>query len=191
MIPKIIFRYSENYDEIIKRSRKLELDEYPSKEEIEKYLEEIKKLWEKDKILGKISEIMGLKWTWNKINCYIVGRGTNFAFPLTLTIWTKKTDFIDVLTHELIHRMEFQHRVHRTKWLKYLDDKYKGESDDAKNHILTFAVHKKIYLELFNQERLNRNIKRNDNMLDYNRAWEIVEQEGNDNIIEKFKEVTK
>ena len=194
MIPKIVFRYSENYDEIVKKSLALELNEdYPSPSEIREYLEEVKVLWEKEekRILEKISEIINLDWIWNKINCYVVGKGRNFSFPLTLTIWTEKTDFIDVLTHELIHRLEFQHQIHRNKWLKYLNEKYKKENDKTKKHILVFAIHKKIYLNFFNKERLNRNIKRNENMPEYKRAWEIVEQEGHENIIKEFRKSTK
>jgi len=104
----------------------------------------------------------------------------------------RKGDFIDTLTHELIHQIHIQNGKKVNELQKnYIPKKYPNESQLTSNHIFVHAIHKKIYLSLFNKTRLNRDIKRCEKSPDYKRAWEIVEKEGYENLINKFRELTK
>ncbi len=199
MIPKIRFRYSSIYDstyrnsKFIKKLLKERNESYPSQKKILKYISQIKPIWEKQekKIFKELSKITGLKWKEKEIICYVIGFGRGLSDPLTMKLYKNKNDFIDTLTHELIHQIQFQNEKKWPKWRKHLSKKYKKESRSTKSHISVHAINKKIYLRLFNKNRLKRDIKRCQKFLDYKLAWEVVEEEGHENIIKKFRELTK
>lgn len=199
MIPKIIFRYSWIYDrryresKMMKKFLKKRKEIYPSIKKISQYIEAIEKLWKKDekRILKEISKVTGLKWKDKQIICYVNGMGRPFSDPLTLRLYKNKNDFIDTLTHELIHQIQIQNRKKYMDWSKNKNKKYKTESVVTNNHIFLHAVHKVIYLKFFNKSRLNRDIKDSKKFPDYKRSWDIVEEEGHENIINQFKKLTK
>ncbi len=204
MIPKIEFEYSSVYDEHWKKyleiyykaykdpKTKIIIDHYPTKEKIMNYIKKIKPLWKKEerKILNKISELTKLEWKEEKIKVYMVGKCVPYSDPLTMTFYKNNNDFIDVLTHELIHQIQSQNSKTYHKWALYVEKRYKKESPLTRRHILLHAVHKELYLKLLGKSRLNRNLKKSVKK-SYKRAWEIVENEGYENIIKKFREVTK
>ena len=195
MIPKIEFRYSWVYDNRYRESKKLQDilkkqgKTYPSPEKIGKYIERIKQIWGRieKKTLDKISRIYGLNWNEEKIKCYIVGFGRPFSDPLTMKLYNNKNDFIDTLTHELMHQIQIQNSEKTKKWWKYIGDKYKSETILTKNHILLHAVHWQLYLDLYNKNRLEKEIKISGSYPDYKKSWEIVKREGYENIINEFK----
>lgn len=204
MIPKIVFRNSWIYDSFWKRDLKIYykaykdprtkkiLDNYPSPKKLDNYIRKTEKLWRKDekRVLLKISKIMGLKWKENKIRVYVVGKCGPFSDPLTMCLYKNLNDFIDVLVHELIHQIQMQNGSIMKKWWRYVEKLYKKEPKITIRHVLLHAIHKKIYLDLFDEKRLKRNLKRS--VKDsYKRAWQIVEEESHEKIIKKFKELTK
>jgi len=191
--PKIIFRYSKIYDEYIGKEK-------PSETAVVKTVNYIKKLrnaWGKkeEKILKEISQITGLKWRENYIHCYIVRRGGgSISDPLTLVMYNKKGALgkldllIDLLVHELIHRI-FTSKENFQKSKKawdYIYKKYKNEIEKTKIHIVIHAIYKDIYLKFYNKKRLERHIQWASEKKDYQRAWQIVEKEGYQNIINQF-----
>lgn len=193
--PKILFKYSSVYDQKWRRGElggEKRGKDYPSPQEVLKYIKIVEEEWEKekDKILPEISKITGLPWQENYIYCYIVGRCRPFPFPLTLPIYTEDVqDFIDVLTHELIHRF-FVPETTKSRvgdaW-DYSNQKYREESRVTRMHILVYAIHSAIYFKFFGEERILNNIKRIKSRPDYKRAWEIVQKEGYKNIINDFQ----
>lgn len=200
MIPKINFRYSNDYDKRFRTHQdvlnrlKEEKEEYPSREKIMKFIEKVKPVWaEKEKeVLKEISKITKLKWQ-EDIRCYVIGYGRSFPDPLTVRVHKTVNRFIDILTHELIHQIYIQNRKSLSAWWEYISKKYSDEPRPVKIHIFVHAVHKHIYLKVFNKLRLTTDIKRaqRPKALTYRRAWEIVDQEGYLNIVKKFHEVTK
>ncbi len=199
MIPRIEFVYSWIYDElrrndpiIAKKLKKIN-KEYPSPKKIKKYIEKIEKIWRNDEkiILKLISKITGLKWREKVIKCYVVGKGKCFSDPLTIRIFKNQLNFIDVLTHELIHQIQSQNANKWKKWRRHVDKKYKKEPEATKRHIFLHAVHWKLLLSLYNKKRLNKNIIFHKDTKDYKRAWEIVQKEGYQKIISKFTKITK
>ncbi len=195
MLPKIIFRYSNVYDERFRQawiSRK-EKKPYPSPKRIISYKKQIEKEWGNvgKKILRELENITGLKWWEKEIKCYVVGRTRAFSDPLTIAIFKDKTFFIDILTHELIHQILSQNRDNSKDFWKYMHSKYKTLNQKTVTHIPLNAIHKKLYLKLFGSKRLERDIKRSDELApkhpEYKKAWQIVNNEGYENIINEFR----
>lgn len=188
MIPKIVLRYSWVYDEQWKNSSKKK-KRYPSPKRIERFVKKVEKLWRIDerKILNELQNVTKLKWK-RDITCYVVGEGIAFSDPLTLPMIEKYPDyFIDILIHELLHQLLFvQNEVETKKAWAYIFKKYKKEALNTKIHIPVHAVHKHIYMKFFNESRLKRDINLVKFKPDYRRAWEIVQKDGYQNIINEF-----
>ncbi len=188
-MPQVIFKYSWIYDQIWRDIGEKSFKEIkiPSVEDVKKYLREVEELWQKDedRVLVGLSKITGIKWKMEVVSCYVVGRCfpiPAFSDPLTISVYKEKDYFVDVLIHELIHHLLFGN----IKEI-YTDKKYSEESQKTKIHIPIHAAHKHIYLTLFNKERLERHIKKMEKMIDYKRAWDIVEKEGYKKIIKEIK----
>jgi len=192
LIPKIIFKYSWIYDQNWKivwlDSKKKVFKTYPSPEMVFKYIKKIEKLWRKEekKVLTEISKITGLKWQEKFIDCYVVGRRIPFSQPLTMQVYEKYDYFIDVLTHELIHNIFIQNEKNLGNCWKYFFEKYKKEPNNTQVHIYLHAFHKHIFLKLYNERRLKREIESISRFPAYKRSWEIVQRDGYQNIINEF-----
>ena len=196
MIPKIIFRYSSVYDRRYSGSKHLREKmkekwiEYPSADEIRNYIKKVEPMWRKveKSVFSEISKITGLKWNQKEVICYVIGYGRPFSDPLTMNLFDNKNDFIDTLIHEIIHQIQVQNRVVNKEWVKYIAKKYPEESRVTRNHIFIHAIHEKIYLKLFDENRLKheREIR---NREDYIRAWEIVDEQGADNLIKVLRKL--
>lgn len=204
--PKIIFKYSETYDQVLQKCfefykfykvhkqnanrKELKLKKWVSSGKILNNMEKMKKFWKKDerKILEEISKITKLKWREKQIYCYMTGRENYFAFsdPLTLPFY-KKLDFLtDILVHELIHKILQDDKVNWQEFLKtwkYIERKYKNETGRTKIHIIVHAIHSHIYFKFYSEKRLKRNINSPFISAEEKRAWKIVQKENYKNII--------
>ena len=142
------------------------------------------------KILKELSVISGLKWKKESIICYVVGKCIPFSDPLTIKIYKEYSPnyFIDVLTHELIHRLFTQSenmRKSKKAW-SYFHRKYKNEKFNTIIHIPVHAIHAHIILKYFGEKRLKREIESLSHLPDYKKAWDVVRGEGCQNIIKEF-----
>lgn len=200
MIPKLVFKYSYIYDELFRTSPDLikllkkSGKKYPPPMETINFMNELEIVWRKEgnKILEKISDISGLKWNVNEISCYIVGSCRPMSDPLTIKKCNDITHAIDILTHELIHHLQSGINDKKwSKWEKYLDKKYSRETKTTRDHIFLNAVHMALYLDLFGADRLMRDMWNSNVSNDYKRSWEIVENEGPDKIVRKFRQLTR
>jgi len=210
-VPKIEFTYSSIYDKVwenfIRISSKRKGYFYPPRRVILKYMQRVGRRWYQDdfgsQILVYMSRITKLKWSDNKIHCYLVGNCQPFSDPVTIPLYYKKPNhfdierFINVLIHELIHQLLNQEdNPSRTKnaW-KYFYKRYRGESESTKTHILVQAIHQAIYLKFFSEKELKKDIEiakqftKKDPV--YARAWQIVEKDGYQNIIAEFRKRIK
>jgi len=200
MIPQIEFRYSYIYDELFRSSLNLRKflkkanRKYPQPIEIINFMNEIEEVWKKEgkNVLEKISQISGLKWRREIICCYVVGFCRPMSNPLTIKKCSDITHAIDILTHELIHYLQSSISDKRWKlWQKYLDSKYPKESATTKDHIFLNAVHMALYLDFFGADRLMRDMWNSNSSNDYRRSWQIVEKEGPDKIVRKFRQLMR
>jgi len=203
MIPELEFIYSDIYDGAFMTLKYKKWPEYSKAEikkfnkDMNKYLKDLEKMWKKEgtKILQKIQTVSGLKWHERKIKVYIASEiNHSFSDPLTLNFKYRKDMKIarDVLTHELLHQIQIQNeKVVNNYYKKHIWKKYKREPRITQSHIFVHAAHKKVYLELIGEDRLKADIKKCKKWPAYKRAWEIVEEEGYENILKEFQKQTK
>lgn len=204
MIPKVNFIYSPIYQEIIHsssiKSEKYNYQEY--KEFTEKFIQEIEGIWKgynKD-IFEYLEKISGLNWKKREINFYVskISSIPPFSDPLTIPIQIEskskvfilsKERFIDMFIHELIHNLLIQNKEKTEDYfIKFLSKKYFNKSHITQSHLVVHAIHKKIFKKFFKDERLDLEIKMNEYYPEYKRSWEIVNKEGEDKIIDDFRD---
>jgi hypothetical protein len=146
--------------------------------------------WDKhgSAILSGLCDITQLEFHRDVIDVYIVsGNPRQFSNPIVMKCGFSPLEFVNELTHELIHRLFVLNRLKKS--MIELGG-YMSESDLVKDHILLHALLKYVYLDILNDEsRLKINIDGSalHSTNEYSRAWEIVEVEGYMNIINEFK----
>lgn len=187
VIPKLEFRYSRIY---LERLMGHEINEAINS--WAKYSVEVcGNYWKPyaTAIPEKLSEISGLGWKEEHIPCYMVGPYKGYSDPLSVSSFLVEAQFIDILTHELIHRLLMQNLEESKGFWHWIHEKYGDEKRLVTNHIPVHAIHKKLYLEMGWGERLENDIDRAKtlNAEAYIRAWDIVDKEGYENIIGKIK----
>jgi len=194
IIPKIVFKYSSIYDFHWQEWFNFKYGNINNRIEaqyIRNYIHKIDKIWGKDEkiILKEFAKITNLKWGAKTISCYIVSKCIPISDPLTMQPYHTDDRFIDVLIHELIHQLFVQKDNIKSvkRALKYLEEEYVGEAKKTIIHVPLYAIHKHIYLKLYNEARLKRDIKLSNNFPEYKRAWEIVQEKGYKEIFKMLK----
>jgi len=193
---KVFFKYSDIYDAHM-RSAWENLPEkegkYPSPEQVKEFMRALEIEWRKDEqiIFDKIADISGLKWNEKDHTCYVVGYAEPFSDPLTIPVFSSEApiDYVsDVLCHEMIHRnlIQKEHGKVVHTGLDKLRKLYPNESENVIIHILVHAIHKIVFLDIYSQERLDREKWVMSGNIDYSRSWEIVEREGAAEIIKNI-----
>ena len=76
-------------------------------------------------------------------------------------------------------------------YFEFILKKYKDEDFNTSIHLLLHAIHKKIFFKCFDKERLEEEIKMNSFYPAYKKSWEIVNEKGEDKIIQEFKDYVK
>lgn len=147
-----------------------------------------------EQILESMTEILGLSFKQNIIDVYIAPWFNAFSDPLVIGVYTKPNEFVDTLTHELIHRLLVDNTTlpYDTplleEWKKLFG---KNHSFGTIIHIPVHAVSKAIYLDVLNEpKRLKRDIDNSKtyDSPDYLNAWNYVEKHGYMEIIKKLKD---
>lgn len=197
-LPKIRIKYNRFLDPVFKAYIKsnpkwkdwIEPTETEVKERVKKYKEEWAK-YEKE-ILEGICNTLGLNFSQNIIDVHIVsGNDRQFSNPVVIKSGFKPDEFIESLSHELIHRL-FSDNVQNVVVGKIFLEMFPDENELARNHIITHATLEFIYLDILkDKERLAKNIERSSksSFPEYSRAWEIVEEKGYRELINDFKEI--
>jgi len=193
-LPKIVIKYARFLDPVfiayVKSHKKWENIEIPNEEVVLERIKNYRKAWRPKEriILNGLTEASGLSFKRNTLDVYIVSLNPRqFSSPIVIKSGFESEDFVDVLTHELIHALLTDNIYlvdDRPYWIK----KFPEETQTTYNHILLSAIQTYIYLDVLkDQERLQRNIKRDEQHSnnDYLKAWEIVDKMGG------YKEVLK
>ncbi|PIR45169.1 MAG: hypothetical protein COV10_00635 [Candidatus Vogelbacteria bacterium CG10_big_fil_rev_8_21_14_0_10_51_16] len=110
-----------------------------------------------------------------------------FSDPLTISFKEQTTDMLDLLTHELIHRISFDgpnEVLVKPTFFKVLKP-YEGEPIITQNHIVVHAAETAVILKVFGEARLQRKMSLSPNP-DYIRAWELVQARGYQDILDEF-----
>lgn len=175
-----------------------------SYDEYQKYTEEFRIEWKKheSEILTYMQETLGLEFYNPIIDVSLAPCFMGGSDPLVLGFLYEPDEFVDTLTHELLHVLLTDNKVVSIKGsypsydLKTEWESLFGFEDDfnALVHVLVHAVHKKIYLELLKEEsRLTREedkLQKN-KATSYQKAWDYVDKHGADSVIEKLKKSYK
>ena len=167
----------------------------PTQEEMFKRVANYRKEWSKyeTKILKGIYAVLNLKFKRNIIDVYIVsGNPRQLSAPIVIKSGFSPDEFIDSLTHELIHAL-FQDNGKKIP-MSIFDEMFPEETESTKSHVVVHSILKYIYIDILKDEKmLERNIEnsKKHSTNDYLRAWEIVEEEGYIEIIRKFKNKIK
>lgn len=200
VMPKIRIKYNRFLDPIFifycKNNPELKKQGWndwipPEKEKVLERVKKYKEEWSKyeNRIIYEMCNILGLNFERNIIDVHIVsGNSRQFSNPIVIKSGFEPDEFVDVLTHELLHVL-FQDNIDIFP-TQILDEMFPDESKTTKNHIITHAVLKFLYLDILKDRgRLERNIfnSKRHSSFDYTRAWEIVEEKGYREIINDLK----
>ncbi|HBB44435.1 MAG: hypothetical protein UW27_C0001G0064 [Parcubacteria group bacterium GW2011_GWA1_44_13] len=201
-LPQIVIRYSKLLDPIFifycQNNPDLKKQGWndwipKSREKIDENIKLFREEWRKDGeiILRGICGILRLNFYRNVIPIYIVsGNARNFSDPLIIRgDYHNPTDFVDILTHELIHVL-FTDNGNKVP-MSIDKNMFPTENHDTQVHVIVYAVLKYIYLEVLNdKERFEKYVSTTKSK-DYLRALEIVEKRGYRELIEQFVKMYK
>jgi len=197
-LPEIRIRYAFFLSPIInfniqsRSEKKGEVWKPPTRQEISKKIDEFCDIWEpvEKKILTGMCEFAGLRFYQNVIDVHVVDamKGA-FSQPLVVSSRLPTDEFVDLLTHELLHRLlsdnQYKLNLGDIVWNKMFPE---IKNRNTQNHILVHAVHKHVYLGVLkSKERLTRDIEFSKKLDGYYEAWEIVERRGYKELIDEFK----
>ncbi|SRR6266568_1592719 len=145
------------------------------------------------KILHGMCDILDLSFRQNIIDVYIAPWFSAFSSPMVIGVRIEPDKFVDVLTHELLHRLLTDNTTVPYDsqlvgpWRKLFGDEHSWKT---LVHIPVHAVHKAIYLDILQApERLERDIatSKQREAIPYIKAWEYVNSRDYKEIIEELK----
>ena len=166
--------------------------ELPGDEKLEEIVEAYREAWKpyEKKVIEGMCEILGLDFRQNTIDVYIAPWFLAFSDPMVIGIKSKPDRFVDILTHEILHRLLTDNTRDEypmdyvAKWEKLFG---KDHSFVTLVHIPVHAAHKALLLDVLDEpKRLERDIALCSKHEDYKKAWEYVEKNGYKEIIEKL-----
>ncbi len=194
-IPKVIFRYAYPFDEERRQLfLKKDLGSYPDGDIVRERANEWQSVWnsfnENDKTVRRLAELCGNTYP-HDIEVYVFGDGMNpmsvpFLIPIMRRRGAERTneELIEITVHELAHN--FISVPENRKASDVLRSPYQDESISTKNHLLVYALVQIILSEIFGEEKMRILINLEDT--NYQRAIDIVDEVGPENILQKFRE---
>ncbi|MEX2008449.1 MAG: hypothetical protein WD850_03100 [Candidatus Spechtbacterales bacterium] len=162
-----------------------------SEDEMLTRVEERRAAWqqEEERLLAGMQEVTGLTFFENRIPVYVVGSYEGaFSDPIVISSRTDSDWFVDVLTHELIHRLG-DYNTQGVKAEVVTVGLFSDITDSTiLRHVFVHAVHAHLYLEVLGDaNRLKRDVERGEEPPEYREAWNVVEQTGYQNILNDFR----
>ncbi len=195
-IPKIIFRYAYPLDEDRRRLFKSKnLGDFPDRKTVEVKAREWQIVWDEfnqeDKIIRRMVELLGVSLS-SYCEIYIFGNGlTPMSTPFIIPIMAEdglrtNENLIGLVVHELSHK--FASTEKSEKYWQEINSKYKEEPVKTQNHIIVYAIIEIVLSEIFGKDRMRELIKANSP--DYQKAIEIVDDVGPEDLIKEFRNLT-
>lgn len=182
MIPKINIFWNKALDPIflayIHSFEKWKDWVAPSDEVVEAKTKAFQKIWAEngDKILNAMQDITGLSYTRNHVDISIVkGNPRSHSNPIVIKSGWIPDEFLEVVTHELIHNLIADNEVicqHNWKPWDQIKAEYGNEIKLVRNHIIVYFIMNEItvrtgieFIRKFEDTEIN---------VDYSRALEIA-----------------
>ena len=157
----------------------------PDKEKLKKRIKAYRNVWSEydKKVIDGISSVLGLSFNREVIDIFIVsGSSRSMSNPLIIGSQHLPDDFIVILSHELVHRILAINESEILTTIQSVISKFAAEENEVvKNHIIIFAVLRKIFeddIKLLRKVIPNRNNH-------YKRAYHLTEPYGK--ILEYFR----
>lgn len=194
-MPNLVFKYSRIYNTNWKKYYPANANSrFPDFKEILEKKSKLEEYWgvNGERIVDSISNISGLKWREEDIDVYFIAHGPVFSDPLTLSI-SKGKEPITVLSdeklqidliHELIHNILSQNHENLTNFYNWRDAKYEKEKVLTKIHIAVHAIEMGVMINWGKEDELSEIIAKSSGS--YRKAWNIVEEEGWQNVIKNL-----
>ncbi len=149
--------------------------------DVDKKVVAYKKEWGKyeNKILQGLHKLTGLTFRQNIIDVYIAPGFAAFSDPLVIGMKYSPKEFVDILTHELIHRLLTDNTKINSinlikKWKTLFGDNH---SQVTLVHIPVHSIHKAVILDVLKDpKRIDSDIKmmQKYKAMDYLKSWEYV-----------------
>lgn len=139
-------------------------------------------------VLDAISTAFDLDFNRDVIDVHLAPYIPAMSSPLIINFRYEPDNFIDILSHELIHII-ISENSQKFNFLNWANENYPNTNVLTRNHILVHAGLKYVYLDaLGDPERLARDIASCQQWPGYKEAWDIVERDGYKQIIDKAKQ---
>lgn len=162
---------------------------YPAPKETLSIIEKFCDAWQQqEKVLGFMQGLLSLQFYQNVIDVHVVGViQYPISSPMVISSTKSATQFVDALVHELLHRL-LSDNTKKIPVGKVLLELFPKETRLCRNHIVVHAVLEKIYRDFFKDAaRLAAVRERDQNAPDYKRAWQLVDTNGANKVIARFK----
>jgi len=171
--------------------------EIPSQDQCYEWTENYRKEWAKyeAKIMHALTEALGVQFRQPVIDVSVAPGIRAMSSPLIMNFMYYPDQFVDVLTHELIHVLLTDNDKYTINepgqpiWLDQEWAKLFGEHEfDVLVHVPVHAIHKHIYLDVLKEpERLERDKENVKDDRPYAEAWRYVDEHDCKKIIERLK----
>jgi hypothetical protein len=193
VLPAIRIGYAFQLDPLYRRVHELDpafaARPYPTEDEIERTVVGYRAEWEKDgaRLLKGMCKKLKLRFRKNIIDVFVVGGARAQSTPIIIPSRYPPDEFVDVLTHELLHNLLAEHEE-EGDISNIVDERFPYEWRLTKNHILVHAVHAYLFLEVLNDPaRLTRDVEASARFPPaYKRAWDIVSERTYTQLIADF-----
>lgn len=168
-----------------------------SPEEYEEIVETYQKVWQpyEAKILKGMCDTLGLSFRQDIIDVYIAPWMNAYSDPMVIGVTFTPERFIEVFTHELIHRLLTDNNQSRydTDYVKEWQKLFSKEHDwNALVHIPVHATLQAVFEDVLGEpKRISHDKKLCKQWPAYDAAWEYVEKTGHKKIIKQLKESYK
>lgn len=163
----------------------------PEYDEVAERIDAQQRAWKpvEQDMLDGMQDALNLSFFENRIPVYIVPvRKGAFSDPIVISSHVQGDRFVDLLTHELIHRLVVYNNE-QVDMRTILHELYPDVDNFlVRNHVLVHAVHAQIYQEVLKDtERMQQDIqhKKDIGADAYVEAWDIVARDGYREILER------
>lgn len=146
-----------------------------------------------DDILSAMCDVLDLEFKQNIIDVYVVPFSNSFSDPMVISTKYTSERFIEVFTHELIHRLLTDNTrlplKQGDKLLPLWKDMFGSDHTFITLvHIPVNAILKFILLDILNApERLQRDMTLSGRSKDYDKAWQYVDRNDYKRVIQQLK----
>jgi len=166
-------------------------------EEYETIVATYQKAWwpYEQKILQGMCDTFGLTFRQAIIDVYIAPWFSAFSDPMVIGVTNKPDRFVEILTHELLHRLltDNVQTAYDTEYDVYWRELFGKELGwNVLLHIPVHAGLQAVFDDVLHEpKRTERDQQESKEWPDYNAAWEYVEKHGYKEIVQQLKDSYK